>query len=482
MNKIPTAIEIADEEIRVFQVEKRKKGDRLRFADIRSIVCCSDEEISTRLKDMMSRLPGTPQNPALLMPRHLAILRQMKLPSHDDRELEDMIGLRLVNNTPYAVEEIIFRYHLLHQDIEGYSVILVIIMPRDVVLRYRKIMQEAGIKNGILSLSSFGILGWQSSLDRENGTDKSLTVALVNISPRNSEVCFCRDHKLFFSRDISYAGKPLTLNDGEELLRQIKLSLDIFHQGQLGLSQVGHIRIFAACDEAGTFIKQLEKEVGVSVEVVDPLNAVSCSGAVNTALSQNHQLFPVTAGLGSLLPERNNFVDFSHRETLQEKQRSKQRRWAINSAVVLLAAMVLSTSIPLVGIQRSKARLQALKAQSNDLQGQLRNAKEKIRIVGSFDRELAQYRFVPDLIDEFSRLVPEGIFFRRLSLSREGNMTVYGYADTHARVNDLQAQLIRSSRFYNVDLQFVANRKVIGKPLMDFKIAMQLQDEKEADL
>ena len=132
----------------------------------------------------------------------------------------------------------------------------------------------------------------------------------------------------------------------------------------------------------------------------------------------------------------------------------------------------------LVNIQKRKAHLGSLANEAERLQDRLEESREKIQLVQFFDQKLAEYRFIPDLIDEFNRLTPDGISFRALSLDEKGELMIQGYARTHAGINELQTRLIRSSMFHGVDLKFATNRKIANRPVMDFKIALRLYNNK----
>jgi len=69
------------------------------------------------------------------------------------------------------------------------------------------------------------------------------------------------------------------------------------------------------------------------------------------------------------------------------------------------------------------------------------------------------------VIDQLNRLTPEGIAFRTLSLERDGNLIIQGYA-----------------KFHNVDLKFATKRRVVNMSVMDFKIASQLGGNEESPL
>jgi len=71
-------------------------------------------------------------------------------------------------------------------------------------------------------------------------------------------------------------------------------------------------------------------------------------------------------------------------------------------------------------------------------------------------------------------LTPEDISFRTLSLDGQGNLVIQGYAKNNSDISDLQARMIRSPGFEDIDLKFSTKRRLANMPVMDFKIASKL--------
>ena len=477
MKHVSTVIEINDVDIKLLQGERIKKKDMITFCEIRPVAGCCDEDIVQLLKDMAADLPIPAEGPIVLLPRRFALLRQMRLPSHDHDEIEDMIALQLVNNIPYSPEDVIYRYHVLDRDSEGYSLVLVMIMSREVVGRYQEIIGQAGIGDGKLVLSSFGIAGWLAYRESGSKAISGETAALLNIDSQYSEVCFCCGKRLFFSRNISYQGKHLTFKDETELFRQIKLSLDLYQRERLG-PEVRKLWILSSSSEGMALKDHWEKRIAIPVECVGPLEAVACCDHVDQWIFQKDYPFSIAQGLGFLLSDPRDLINFSPQETRAEQQIKGNRPRMLSTVAFSVLAMLLIVSGQIFDIYKGRTELASLESDLGRREPLLKKARETIRFVQFFDEELSSDLFVPDVVDDLNRSTPEGISFRALSVDKDEGLVVQGYAKTHAEINDFQARLIRSSRFYNVDLQFATQRKINSVPVMDFKIAMRLYDDR----
>ena len=479
MARFSTTIEINDVDIKLFQAQRARRKDTFMVCDVRPVSGCTHENIVELLEDMVGSLPIIPEEPILLLPRCFAILRQLRLPSHEHNEIEDMIGLQLVNNIPYAVEDVIYRHHLLGQDSDGYSRVLVIIMRREVIERYQQVLRKVGIKGGILTLSSFGILDWLVYQEGVCKIANNQAVAFLNIDSQYSEVCFCYDKKLFFSRNISSYGKQLTLSDTEELADQMGLSLSIYHEERLG-PEVGKILIPSSCTEALVLKNKLENKLGLPVEITCPLENVFYSSRVDKVISQKHYPFSITAGLGLLLTKRKDLINLASEEIHAEKQIRTQRLQLAKFILLSFIVAILSVSSWFIDIHKKGTRLELLRSEIVRLQPQLKDAGQKTKFVKFFDKKLAQHSFIPDLLEELNHLTPKDISFSTLSLDREKRLIIHGYVQEYTGINDFQTRLIQSSRFYDVDLKFATKRKIANRTVMDFKIALQLSPDTEA--
>jgi len=67
-------------------------------------------------------------------------------------------------------------------------------------------------------------------------------------------------------------------------------------------------------------------------------------------------------------------------------------------------------------------------------------------------------------------------------MDKNKRLTIQGYAESHALINDFQVRLIQSAQFHDVDLKFATKRKIANMPVIDFEIVSQLAYEKEGAL
>jgi len=80
-------------------------------------------------------------------------------------ELAQMVELYAKAQLPYPREQTVVDFHVLARA-EGFSTVAVIACQREVVNRYLGLLQDAGLPATLLTVSSWGVLGWYQQLLR----------------------------------------------------------------------------------------------------------------------------------------------------------------------------------------------------------------------------------------------------------------------------------------------------------------------------
>jgi Tfp pilus assembly protein PilN len=477
MKKTVTTIRITDTDIRVSQSGEARGKGVITFCDARSIAGCSDTAVAKLLSDMLSSLPARPSDVVFLVPRRSVIVKQMRLPSHKRDEINDMIGMLLVNNLPFPVEDVVYEYGLLSRDADGYSRVLAGIIHKDISLRYCRLMQKAGIKDGKLVFDSLGISMWLAYQERSHKAGDRRPVVVLNVDAQNSEICFCGNKNLFFSRSIPYGEDHLFSGDTAELQRQVSLSLEAYREERLG-PQISGMIILSTAAPAKEFARRLEAASGIPAAVTDPFTDIFCARKMDQGVLRECLPSSTTAELGFLFSGAGNAINLAPEEIHREKQVKAHRRQLAVFFLLVFIASALSVSAQLIDIHKKQARLAMVKREIGRLQPQLKEGARKAQFVKFFDSKLSHNNFIPDLIDELNRVAPEDISLRILSLDREKRLMIQGYAQAQSGINDFRERLIRSRYFSNVELKHATKRKIANTPVMDFKIVSQLSNER----
>jgi len=474
MKKIWTTIEITGTEVKLLQTRKKRRGALVTFCAIRSLTGRSENEAGRLLREMKEQLAMVPEMFLLLVPRRLVILKIMKLPSRDDREIRDMIGLQLVNNIPYPIDEVTYQYQILGHEEGGYSRILVIVMPREVHQRYERIMHFAGVKKYEMTLASLGLGHWWNQ--KTSGKDKQevSSTAVLFLDARHSELCFFDQGKFCFSRQMPFGHKHLHPKSLHGFTRQVKLSIE-FYQKECSGTQVESIVIVSKSSEAGILNHHLTDQLMMPVDVMSPLTVEDHQSESVVEMLKVHPAVSITAGLGWVwLTDRKKILSLIPKEIHESKEINSERIELMKCAVLFLVVAFLTVLIRSMPVYNKEQYVQRLEQRIKQMESRLKEADQKIEFVKTFNKKIEAYYFIPDLVYDLAVLTPETISFRSISLDKAGDVLMQGYAQSHAEIYDFQGALIQSPHFQAVDLKFATKKEIANTAVVDFKMASQL--------
>jgi type IV pilus assembly protein PilN len=148
----------------------------------------------------------------------------------------------------------------------------------------------------------------------------------------------------------------------------------------------------------------------------------------------------------------------------EERQRLQQRRTLIGSAVICLVALAVVTAgwwyyAGEISFQTERNKylegeIKKIEAESREID-KIKQRKEELMTRMSVIYELQEDRVrVVRSLDEFVRMIPEGVFFVSLDRSREGFM-LEGIAQSNSQVSDLMVRLNESESFSDSNLEMI---------------------------
>ncbi|MBU1996518.1 MAG: pilus assembly protein PilM, partial [Candidatus Omnitrophica bacterium] len=324
---IITSVEITDSHIKVLQSKTLKGKTVVCSSDIHNIKDHSDEEIERILVDVFEAKNISQEDIVFVIPRRFVFMKHMRLPSNNDIEIKKMIGLQLVNKIPYSQDEIFFKPYILEKEKSGYTKLLVLIVHKEIVARYLKIFDKIGIVLSKVTLSSIGILNWFIYQESKNRKKMKGAVLLINIDVLNSELCFCVHDKLVFSRSVNYGAKDLNADKLGDIVEQIKLSIDTYRKEKMG-PDIGNVKILSDLREAVTLRDILKDELNLDIEVVAPFENILCQKNMNVSGVKNLVGISLTVGLGILLSDIRDLINFTPQEVHDNKKEKQIRvKW-----------------------------------------------------------------------------------------------------------------------------------------------------------
>ena len=475
---ISTIIEITDVHVKVFQSQFLRGRHVICGCEIKAIKNSTDEEVISALNAALFSKKINPEDLTLVIPRQFVILKQLKLPSHNEAEIKKMVGLQLVNQIPYPIDDVIYDYFLLDKDQGGYVQVLVIIIHREVCDRYLKVVHRVGFSPTKLTLSSLGLLEWFNYQETHKGTSFKQPTILINLDLNHSEIIFCHNKKMFFSRNINYGTKDLTDDQALTFISQIQLSLKTYAKDNMG-PEMKNIVLLSGLAQMDLLKEKIEKEFQIPVDAADALENVLCQKNLNLSSLKNQGGVSLTVGLGLAICDPKKTINLIPPEVKQNKISKHHRVQLVKFIFLLICTIFLGISLLGLELYQKIALLNKIEDKIQQLKPQFVRAEIKIKLVDALNKELQERIFTPDLIVNLYQLVPAEVTLRSLSLDENGLFTIQGYSTKNSSVNLFQSNLVRSTVFKEVNLQFSTQRKIFNIDVTDFQITTRLKVKEE---
>lgn len=156
-----------------------------------------------------------PESISLLLPDGVAKVGTLELASlpRSRQDALDLIRFRLKKTVPFRIEEAIVDYQKLEES-GGKIRLLTTIAYRPVIEQYQRVVEKLGTQAGMVSLSTFALLGQYGPILSAGGS--GVDVLLANIMPRALTLAVVRNGRLLLFRS-----KTLPSEGGHEERRQV---------------------------------------------------------------------------------------------------------------------------------------------------------------------------------------------------------------------------------------------------------------------
>jgi len=161
--------------------------------------------------------------------RYKVTVKNIKLPSTNPAEIDNMVNLQAAKQLPFPPDKIISSYRILGRDTHGYSDIMMALLHRDFIDRTLNVFAQAGLDVERLALSSEALNLWYNA--RQKPEEKRACVCLIDIDTSSAEIQIIKDGVPDFTRAILFSSR-----DGMErmLLDEIKKSFFTFRKASPG--------------------------------------------------------------------------------------------------------------------------------------------------------------------------------------------------------------------------------------------------------
>ncbi|MBN1872575.1 MAG: pilus assembly protein PilM [Candidatus Omnitrophica bacterium] len=463
--KIAT-IDISDDCIKVIAVSFNK-GDRLLYViDRDEIKGKKEKDIAKEVRAFVSKNKLAKAVFYLSFPRHLVTIRNIQLPAVNDGEVKNMAELQAVKYLPYSKEDMVISHKVIEKTKDGYTNILLILVPRKSIDKHMEIFKQAGIPIEQITLNSEGLFNWYKALK----VDDQRPVAVIELDRRHTQIQIIRDKKMLFSRSISFdiTSSP---RDESALIRELRLSFDSFVKEFD--QRISRIVVTGAKNYADSLRGVLSESLQAKCEVLAQMQNIKLDDATAVSSSfSNESSF--ASLLGVALNTDNLEIDLLPSDVIDKRKEHVFKNELIRTGILLLAVLVAAFGTVEKKMRDKRSYLRKMDKMLKDMEPEVKRLigyKEEIELI---QHQISPQASVLDILREIYSLLPADISLTLFEYEDENRVLIRGTADDLSTAFKLLPLLEESPYLHNVKINYATKRVYKGQEFADFEILCEL--------
>lgn len=472
------AIELDDYNLKIVQACMAPKGWSIDKFTVEDIAGKSDDEISAVIKSSLNNLKVKHDGVTLIIPRSLATVRYLQLPTNNPNELRDMIDIQVVRQIPYTKEEMVYDYHISGLTEEGCTKIVLVIVHKDVVSKYTSILEKAGVTADFIELDSLAV----SELCKYLGKEESRlcmdegSVVILDTDYSSTNIVITQNGDLSFTRAVSignmhFSGKapaPAGKDWVNEWVGEINRSLNVYQKDKA--APINKIIFFG--DGNDKLINELISKLAFPVEKYNISKYVTGLSAPEIKIGGKEESgnVSVISLLGAVREGVNTSVNLLPFEVKNQRM-ARQRRSSMAFTILLAAGILVALGSTMhKKVQDRRVYLSVIDGklkETGPLAKELAVKKDRLALI---KKQLSVEGTGLDVLRELYSIVPQKTALDVFVYDDIQGVTIKGVSPAMSEVFDLVPKLENSQYFEKVTTRSATQRKIKGQELTDFQI------------
>ncbi|PIQ84116.1 MAG: hypothetical protein COV75_03905 [Candidatus Omnitrophica bacterium CG11_big_fil_rev_8_21_14_0_20_63_9] len=443
----------------------RGSGARWRLRSIAAQPLEPSGDVAERLRAFMKSLKAAPDEVVSVVSREQVITRVVKFPTVQPEELAQMTELYARGQLPYPREQVVTDSYVLSQA-DGVSIVAMVACLREAVDRQVAVLREAGCPTSLVTVSSWGALGWYRLLGKSAASNEPTLV--INIDDSRSDFVLIAGGRILSSRSVGQGTRDWQVSS--EVVELLKLEVDRSRAAvrkELPGTDVRSV-LLTGLGVAEPWKDALAQSLGLPVVLQDAL--APWKGAT---ISPAAPISPVVVG-GIACSDARQLLNISPLELRGQVRHRRQVREL--SLVSLLIASVLAAGTGLLAVRSIRQRQFAAQLEQllAEVEPTVRRLQEHLRIAGMVESVLDERRDLAGLIAGVFQATPAEILLEAIVFERtRRELAMRGSAPSTQAVLDYQAGLSRVEGAARVELKYTQIRSTPAGERTDFEMIIK---------
>lgn len=462
--KLITGIEIADGILKILAIFKDGKNG-IGVIDCVKLPSEEDRTIAKELGALLSKNKAEHSYFIASFPRHLAVIKNIRLPAATDSEIKSMAELQAIKYLPYSKEEMVVSCKIINTTEEGYSDILLVLAQRKLVDKYVNIFKIAGINVNKIGLSSEGILNWYLGLAK--GGEGS--TAIIDVDKYHTHIQIAKGNALLFSRSISFDADGY---DRNTLLKEVKISFETyFKERNEGVSR---IVVSGGEDYTNGVLDLLSGNISAPCEIVPQEDCCSEKRFGGQALKRLKE-HSYTSLLGLVSNPEFNEVNLIPKEITAWRKEEASKKELVKSMILALCIVAAFFAVLEKKMLEKRFYLQKLDERSKAIGPEVKRLSRVREDIEVIDNQLMFKGSSIDAIREIYDILPKDISLTLLEFEDGARIILRGTAKELSGIFALLPILENSPYFENAKINYAAKRTFRKTEFADFEIVCRME-------
>ncbi len=413
------------------------------------------------------------------IPRDLAVVRYITLPSGNEAEIKQMIKFEAERHIPFPIDKVEIDFQIINKGPEESEIFLVAVK-KELINRRLSLLKKSGVIPSVIDLSSFAIF---NSFINSDDRAAMGAAALINVGQRAVEINIVRDGLLCFTRSALLGESKNSPNSlwKKILLDEIKRSFDAFKVEPRGadIERIVLSGEVSSNGESSNGVKEsdsleifLKENLGGAVERANSFNKIQFVSSSDD--KQNLASFmPSAVGLALRKTIRNKIeINLLPPEFLSGRKKEKRKRFLKVAGFLAGLIIFLVAGFTFGRIYTIKSRLKDLNSMIEKLKPtvlEARKMRAQIELIAFYTENQA---LCLEILRELSlkTVIPDEVYLTNLVFGKDKSVNIRGITTSHSIVSELVVNLKKSPFFENIERRFSRADKKIGRDVVEFEI------------
>ncbi|MBU1932890.1 MAG: PilN domain-containing protein [Candidatus Omnitrophica bacterium] len=373
-------------------------------------------------------------NEIIVIPRHLAIVRFIDIPSVIDDEIEKMVEFQAIKEIPYSKEDMIFSYRNFGSYKDGFSSIMLVIAKREMI---DEMLREKDFNVDAIRLHSelLHLFLLKKGIINTEGVN-----LVIHVGKDDSEIMMLDKNQPKFSRGFKNSDRFL-----EEITHSLLAYKKDKNNPEIDTIIVAHSSIIDINNIKPYIIEHFRIPVNF-YEYSEDLTTLELPAKID------------------LVPK-----EFSDKKMKSQKRKQKFITYSLIGFVIILFFASVSFKI-----HEKKRLLKMLTSRIDQLQSKTERLDIFLKKTMLAKKHRLDGRFIIEILKYSYNLIPVNVSLSGLSYDGGELISYKGSTKDMSNIFPFVKKLEKSEYFDSVEVKYATKKKVKGEELTDFIIQCRI--------